>query len=358
MSITDPRALFTLLLAGDINPFLRIALPAALASARGGDPTVLLRLKRLAREKPVPARVLSMALFYATTCQDAARPYTLAMPLNERRTRATEALGRVDPARYLPFDEPTIFAQGPAEDCLLWPADPERPPYNGPLPDIPVLVLGGELDMRTPFENARATARQFPHASLLEAPATGHIVLDSALHGCVARALRRFVRDTEVGHPCAGARRALSPVPLPPRSWRDFRAPAGLERRRGKVLLAVLDTVTEARLSAFQALFAGRRSARGGGLRGGRFAFRGGRRDRLILHDYCYAPGVRLTGTVLDDGKHLQRAPHRPRTPRRERLARVSSRPRDGPARQRDRALPRRTRSRPAIGGGRRLADS
>ena len=56
--------------------------------------------------------------------------------------------------------------------------------------------------MRTPLENARATAQELPHSTLVALQGSGHDALDSDITGCTAQALRRFIEDVAVGHPC------------------------------------------------------------------------------------------------------------------------------------------------------------
>ena len=66
----------------------------------------------------------------------------------------------------------------PSAAAGRWPARRRRPPAH-PLPNVPVLLLEGEDDLRTPVENARRVAARFPQAQLVVAPATGHSVLGS-----------------------------------------------------------------------------------------------------------------------------------------------------------------------------------
>jgi hypothetical protein len=126
---------------------------------------------------------------------------------------------------------------------------------------------------------------------------SGHDTLDSDITGCINEALRRFIARTPVGHPCAGRNNGVAPVPLPPRSIRDFKSAPGVGGTRGRVLFAVLDTASDARLTALQELFAGL-SIRGGGLRGGRFSGEAAFDGPLSLHEYQYVPGLRVSGTL------------------------------------------------------------
>ena len=162
---------------------------------------------------------------------------------------------------------------------------------------MPALLLGGRLDTRTPIENAFATRRELPHATVVTLKGSGHDTLDSDITGCIAEALRRFIENVPVGHPCLGRNNGVAPVPLPPRSLRDFNSAPGVGGGRGRAVFAVLDTVSDARLTALQELFAGL-AIRGGGLRGGRFCGQAAFDGRLELHRYSFVPGLRVTGAL------------------------------------------------------------
>ena len=95
------------------------------------------------------------------------------------------------------------------DDCLVWPDDPIRRAATGPLPDVPALLLGGRLDLRTPLENARATASELPHATIVALKGSGHDVLDSDITGCAALALARFAAGRRSA-PRAGGRTTAS----------------------------------------------------------------------------------------------------------------------------------------------------
>jgi pimeloyl-ACP methyl ester carboxylesterase len=293
----SPDELSFLLIAGDLNPFLQAALPAAISAARRGDSAPLMRLRRIGQGGQTREEDLSVGLNAATGCTDVTLPFPRAAPVADRAVAAQQALAAIPPTEYAPFDGQTVLRTSNADDCLAWPDDRIRPPFTGPLPDVPALLLGGRLDTRTPLENARATARELPHATLVALKGSGHDALDSDITGCTAQALARFIDDVAVGHPCLGRDNGVRPTPLPPRSLRDFRSAPGVGGTRGRALFAVLDTLTDARLSALQALFAGLQVS-GGGLRGGSFSGQASFDGRLRLHGYAFVPGLRVSGSL------------------------------------------------------------
>jgi pimeloyl-ACP methyl ester carboxylesterase len=300
----NPDELAFLLLAGDLNPFLQAALPGAVAAARRGDTSLLMRLRRIGQGSRTPTSDLSFGLNVTTSCADAPLPYSLATPIEQRAGIAQAALAAIPPALYAPFDGQSVVRTSYVDDCLRWPQDAPKRPYTGPLPDVPALLLGGRLDLRTPIENAQATARQLPRASVVSLRGAGHDSIDSDLTGCIARALDRFIGDRRVGAPCSDRDNGVAPLPRPPRSLGDFRTAPGVGGRRGRALFAVLDTVQDARLTSLQQLYASL-PARGGGLRGGRFSGPGDLDGALRLRRYAYLAGLRVTGRLNASGSEI-----------------------------------------------------
>jgi pimeloyl-ACP methyl ester carboxylesterase len=293
----SPDELSFLLIAGDLNPFLQASLPAAISAARRGDSALLMRLRRIAQGGQTRLEDLSFGLNAATACGDVTLPFPRAAPVADRAVAAQQALAAIPPTDYDPFDAQTVLRTSSVDDCLAWPSDPIRLPFTGPLPDVPALLLGGRLDTRTPLENARATAHELPHSTLVALKGSGHDALDSDITGCTAEALARFIDDVAVGHPCLDRDNGVQPTPLPPHALTDFRSAPGVGGTRGRVLFAVLDTVTDARLAALQALFAGLQVS-GGGLRGGSFSGQASFEGRLRLHGYAFVPGLRVSGSL------------------------------------------------------------
>jgi len=296
-SFHTPDELSFLLIAGDLNPLLQAALPGAIAAARRGDTAELMRLRRVGQGTHTPTGDLSFGLNVTTGCLDVGLPYPLATtPLAARPAIAQAALAAIPPAEYAPFDGQTVLRTGYVDDCLQWPNDVARQPFTGPLPDVPALLLGGRLDLRTPIENARATATQLPHASVVTLPGNGHDATDSDLTGCISRAFSRFMAGRTVGNPCKGQNNGFSPLPQPPTSLGDFRSAPGVGGERGRVVFSVLDTIQDSVITAGQFEGAGL-PLRGGGLRGGRFRlFDSGSAVRLTR--YSFVPGVRISGTL------------------------------------------------------------
>jgi hypothetical protein len=289
--------------------------PGAVHSAATGDPAPLLRMEHrfdFAREQepgpgpePEPGpgdegiRFLSSTLQTATICEEAPLPWERTASPDERLAQARAAVDAVPDSAFEPFDRATAFAfdnNSVIEQCLRWPTSPVEPALaSGPLPDVPVLVLEGEEDLRTPVEVGRRMAARFPQARLVRVPKAGHSVLGRGAR-CANTVLRRFFAGQPLGRPCRAAKQAVKVRPVDPASLADVAPAPGTSGVRGRTLAAVVRTLEDFERES-QFLSTGDGSSRGGGLRGGRFFTRRGV-DRLDR--FSYIPGVVVSGPVGD----------------------------------------------------------
>jgi pimeloyl-ACP methyl ester carboxylesterase len=302
----DRGELFLMLMVGDFAPRLRAAYPAAVTAALDGDKAPLLRLGRgvFSRvRRPPPPRLLSTALFAATLCEEMPLPWArIAPPDPVGRRRQAEATAALIPdSAFLPFDRATLLDSDLLQLCDRWPAAPTAPAFGaGPLPDVPVLLLNGEDDLRTPVEGAQAVAAQFPQAKLVVAPATGHSVLGTDRSGCAERALARFFRDQPVETHCPRVKREVPPTLPPPTALRQVAPARGVAGLRGRAVTAAALTLRDG-LDAMFATF----TPRAGGLRGGRYRL--DRHGTMYLFEVVFVPGVRVSGVLVHYGERRQR---------------------------------------------------
>jgi pimeloyl-ACP methyl ester carboxylesterase len=328
---------FAILIAGDFDPSLRAAFPGAVHAALGGDATPLLRLRRRAfavDAEPPPPRVLSSAVYAATTCEEATMPWarTTAPDPAERHGQAEARVASIPDSAFEPFDRATALASDVLSLCESWPQAPVAPEFGpGPLPDVPVLLVEGEDDLRTPVENAQRTAGLFPRSRLVVAPATGHSAIGSDFSGCAQRAFARFVQRRPVGPRCRRTRRAFPPQPPPPRRLAGVPRLRGTSGIRGRTLAAVKLTLNDVIEDAITELILDPRDpdiARGGGLRAGRYRIDSA--NTLELDGVAFVPGVTLTGRIERFLTRRQRgrlriggraAPHGLLTVRRQRVS-------------------------------------
>ncbi|MEA2278037.1 MAG: hypothetical protein QOC78_2997 [Solirubrobacteraceae bacterium] len=291
-SLNTPGQLATMLIGGDFSASLRAALPGALHAAALGDSRALLRLRRLTDEPPFTTEELSIGLYSATTCADMTAPYTLGTSIADRPAAEDAALAGLDPSVIYPFDPPGARELSAAEYCRLWPQAPARPRATGPFPDVPALIFGGQFDMRTPLENAVAVSAQLPQSHIVAVPAEGHAVVGADASPCVLNAIRRFAQ----GAAPSACRLAVSLFPtlgVDPVSLAQAARAPGLTGRSGRLVGAIIDTVTDADNSASIALDSQLPSA--GGLAGGVATWTA---TGLQLSRYGLLPEARLSGRL------------------------------------------------------------
>lgn len=302
MRATDE--LFGTLIEGDLNPGLRAAYPAAVASALRGDTAPLLRLKRLTGAgEPFKTDQLSLGLFAASICADTRLPWSPETALDARPALLEQAVAAINPDTLHPFDVAAARIESGPYGCLRWPPTPYAPVPSPPppLPDVPALIFDGAADLRTPVEDARDVAAALPQAALVTAD-TGHDVIDADVSGCARGALAAFVADASVNGECSRDGRDPLTAPLAPVVPTSLRATPTFPGRHGRVgrtLNAVLGTVDDTRLSALTVSFTGREDIAGGGLRGGAFEAELQRRGATITLDrIVWIPGVRVSGEL------------------------------------------------------------
>jgi pimeloyl-ACP methyl ester carboxylesterase len=292
-----------ILLAGDLDPTVRAGLPAGVRSALEGDPALLLRIVgREFASSGNEAASVAPALFVDTECEEEPVPWDRAAATQDRVNQAVAAAGALPAGALGPFGRGVALQAPVINLCLLWPAPaaaaPAPPP---PLPDVPVLLLSGSEDVRTPPEDARATAALFPRAQLVVVPGVAHAVLPNDLSRCASRAVTAFLAGAPAAA-CGRARRFVTPFPRPPRSIRGVDAAPGTTGPAGRTLAAFALTLDDVSRTAFLAGIdapSGARSVRAGGLRGGSFV---STRSSLRVSGVVFVPGVAVSGHTVRGG--------------------------------------------------------
>jgi hypothetical protein len=284
------RELYQALAASDRDPGLRAGLPAAIASLAAGDATPLVHLFAVAPGEPGVA--ISGSRFRATTCLEARLPWEPESPVASRGD-ALRAFAAGHAAAFAPFAAETVLDNSAVPACATWPPTPrpERVAIQGPT--VPVLVLSGREDLRTPLEDAHRTVRQYPNATLIAVPGVGHSVLRSGPSGCARAGVVAFLRGGSVS-PCRRAERRAAP--FAPATIGALR-PTRLAGRPGRTLSALAVTLAGI---AFDAGAHGRETFRLPGLRGG---YVRATRRTLELHDVVWIQGVRVSGRLDSRGR-------------------------------------------------------
>jgi pimeloyl-ACP methyl ester carboxylesterase len=296
-----PGRVYTALMGGDLDDTGRAAFPAAVRAALDGDATPLSRILRSGGgdDAATPTRQ-SSAAFLASLCQDTRLPWQTATPIDARRRAGEEAALSLGAPPNAPFGPLAALPTSPGGLCLGWPEAAEAAVAAAPLPDIPVLVLAGGADVRTPLEGAQRLRAGNPRTEILVAPHRGHSILTRG-EECVGTGIRRVFRSEPVGRPCARLTRPRV-VPLAPSGLAELGSGPAEGRSERALVAALRATLRDVPVGiAF-----GRGTSLGGratGLRGGTLDVRGGvvglaGRLTLIFDRYEYVPGVRVSGVL------------------------------------------------------------
>ena len=264
------------------SPFTRLA-----ASASGGIDL----LSWPGEEEPLaggaPARdaETSFALYAATYCAESQLPWSPDSPLAGRAAALRSWLAALPAGSTAPFSRTTAAEYSPLAICEEWPATPLAPPPPGGISPTPTLILSGEDDLRTPYEQDLEVQEGYSDVRLLRIPDTGHSTASTDSTGCAKDAMLEFLTTGQAPVFCPGSREPQA-LPLPPTSLGDPHAFAAHSSLANCVATATVMTLED--------LF-GQTSFSGGGLRGGDYELEP---NGYALHGMVDIPGVTLSGNI------------------------------------------------------------
>ena len=287
-------------------------LPAALRALGRGDRAPFLRLA--AEDLPFTGggavKEYSEGAYAAVACHDYPALWDPAAPLATRRAQLGAARAALEPDAFAPFPNEIwlngLYVDQLVKGCLRWPtpAHPDPPvPPGASYPNVPVLVLDGDLDMITPLGDSRRAAGLFPNSTLVTVRNVGHVTALADYNDCAAGIVRRFLRTLAPGDvSCAERTAEVHVVPEFPRSLAAAPAAEPVPGDRS--------TARDRRAAWAAAWAAGDALARwwlmygadGHGLRGGSFVAEGEYlaygRIRLRLRGVRFVGDVPVSGTV------------------------------------------------------------
>jgi pimeloyl-ACP methyl ester carboxylesterase len=297
-SVREADAAARAFVAGDRLPLLRL-MAETISGVDSRDPTA-------------DPKKWSAGLAAAVMCQDPPQIFDMRLPPALRaadRDRAVAQRLANSPDTYAPFtiDE---FRGMPLDysfldQCVAWPVSPPDHPASHVVaaeyqyPDVPALVISGELDNMTTTADGAAVARTFEHGRQLLIVNSLHVnALPRGRSQCAAQIVRRFFETLSPGDThCTGE---VPPVRLVPQFARQITeldpasAQAGnrADARQLKVVGAAVQTVGDvlARLES-------NTSGEAKGLRGGSFRIA---RDDAAVH--LSLDGVRWTEDLSVSG--------------------------------------------------------
>jgi pimeloyl-ACP methyl ester carboxylesterase len=269
-----------LIVDSDLNSGVAAELPAAVEAERGGDPTALLRLAFLVNPGGGTSQAVD-PIHTATVCDDGPFPWQPGTPLAARPALLESALASLPPAAYGKLGSWAADI-GAAPACVDWPVS-SLPASTLPAayPDIPVLAIAGDLDLRAPTFEAREVLEHFPHGHLLTVANTGHAPLADSESPCLIDVVKHWLGGGRLPDSC-GAQLELAPIAAFPR---------GPTTGTGGTLTRVLATIREAEATWD---ITGRDES-SAGLQTGKLTTSGGGFD---LFGYRIAPGISLSGEI------------------------------------------------------------
>jgi pimeloyl-ACP methyl ester carboxylesterase len=295
----DETGLLDILLAGDLNPTLRAELPGSMRAALRGDASPLLRLSVRSEGLTTGRQAAggdSDALFLATTCEEGAFLWTRTAGVQQRTTEIFNAARAIPRDQLGPFSYRAAVLGGPAPFCVGWPDQSATPTPVGELPPVRTLAISGQMDLRTPIEDASQIATLIPGAAVVQVPWTGHSVLGSDQSTCAKDALATFAAGGTPGA-CPPTENQFNPTRRPPTSIAGLPA----KGRTKKTIAAAATTLTDAaRQIIGDAIALGVAPQRVAGLRGGNATVSSSGTFRL--RRYQYIPHVLVSGIATTSG--------------------------------------------------------
>lgn len=188
------------------SPDIWPRLTTAVRQALRGRPDALVRL---AKEFYAPVSDLrtvgthhSAAMAFSVICHDYAVPYRRSASLPVRQDQLLQGRRRIGDRPFAPFSAAgwTEGSMDTVDACIRWPGRTDttyRP--TGHMPDVPALVLAGDLDTNTGAAYGRQAAAQFRHSTFVLVPGAGH----TPDHGpCATSLLNDFVRTGHLTRTC------------------------------------------------------------------------------------------------------------------------------------------------------------
>jgi pimeloyl-ACP methyl ester carboxylesterase len=319
----DPTHLATVMFGSDPAWATVRELDAAARAFLDGDRAPLLRLmaetigsvdSEDARNSAADITQWSAGLEVAVMCHDPPQIFDMRLPPALRtadRDRALAERRRSYPDTYAPFtlDEyrgmPLDYSF--IDQCVAWPVAPAghpagRPaPPNAAYPDIPALVISGELDNMTTRADGAAAAAAFKHGRQILIANSFHVnALPHARSGCAAGIVRHFIETREPGDTSCASK--VAPVRLVPRFVRHAdevdppAAEAGNAASEGALRLA---SAAVQSVGDIVVRVAGNSSGHGVGLRGGAFNIAElGDSRRITLDRVRWTEDLEVSGTI------------------------------------------------------------
>jgi pimeloyl-ACP methyl ester carboxylesterase len=295
-------------------------LDAAARAFAAGDRIPLLRLMAEtitavdSRDPTGDARKWSAGLAAAVMCQDPPQIFDMRLAPEARaadRDRAIAARERTAPDTYAPFTIAEFRAMpldySYLDLCVAWPSPSPTHPVaqvgagDERYPDVPALIVSGELDNITTLADGAAAARRFKRGRQIVIANSFHVnALPRARSPCAATLVRRFLSEGSIGaSDCAAAVPPLRLVAGFARRLAELPPATALAGNQGdarmlRVAQGALQTVGDVIARIPQ-----NSTGSGKGLRGGSFLIvRHGRNLHVSLYQVRWTEDLSVSGAV------------------------------------------------------------
>jgi pimeloyl-ACP methyl ester carboxylesterase len=179
----------------------------AIAAASAGDFSQLEALDKVGRALVASTAVAqassesksSVGLSITVICNDYQFPYDIFDSPEQRFAEFQRQLAELPKEAFGPFSADGWIGAtwDHPDECLPWPVPSTplalRPPYEGPFPKVPVLLLNGDLDLQTPLDGAKRSQSQWPVNQFILAPNGTHGLIDTS--PCLAATAAEFLES-------------------------------------------------------------------------------------------------------------------------------------------------------------------
>jgi pimeloyl-ACP methyl ester carboxylesterase len=273
-----------------------------------GDPQPLLRIaaEQIYWGDAGPVEEFSEGLYVAVICNDYPQHWDITAPrevrFDEYRQAVTD-LKTSEPDAFAPFTVREWLASPWTEfrSCRGWRSPSNWVPPVAPgtaYPDVPTLVLVGDLDSITSPEGAGIAAGRFPNATFLEVENAFHVTALADYSRCASDIVVRFVRTLAAGNTsCIDDYNEVRVLEQFPRRLGAVEpAPGTGPGRKGRVVTAAGHTVGDM-LTRWWSMY----GTKGAGLRGGRFKATGWDVARFELHRLRFVENLWVSGAARWD---------------------------------------------------------
>ena len=212
-----PRRLLDTLLYSDVTAGYMRAIPAALIAMLDGNARPMGRMVAESLGSSTDGRPGKMAIprpngelrswsegaYLAYACSDYPQLWDKQAGRAERERQFSSAVNNLSPTVTKPWT-PKEWASSEFfvyDYCIGWPKpNVAEPPFpGGKFPNVPVLVLNGDFDLRTDLYQARQVAANFPNSTYVEVPNAGHVTAIYDADACPSVIARRFITTLDAG---------------------------------------------------------------------------------------------------------------------------------------------------------------